>query len=149
EIVCVDLLENNVVKRCERGHDNNVMGIVSTNPAIIGNNLKSRESDAHWTVIGMLGQVEAFVSAENGSISVGDSLTSASSTPGYAMRADGGDSTVGVALEPLNSGTGKIKVLISRRNKSLAVEEVEALVVERIANMKIEDQVQAMIKQAV
>ena len=149
EIVCVDLLENNVVKRCERGHDNNVMGIVSTNPAIIGNNLKSRESDAHWTVIGMLGQVEAFVSAENGSISVGDSLTSASSTPGYAMRADGGDSTVGVALEPLNSGTGKIKVLISRRNKSLAVEEVEALVVERIANMKIEDKVQQLITGAV
>jgi hypothetical protein len=97
----------------------------------------------------MLGQVDALASAENGPISVGDSLTSASTTPGYAMRADNGDSTVGVALESLNTGTGKIKVLISRRNKSLAVEEVEALVVERIANMKIEDQVQAMIKQSV
>ena len=56
---------------------------------------------------------------------------------------------MGVALEPLTTGTGKIKVLISRRNKSLAVEEVESLVVERIANMKIEDRVQQMITQGV
>jgi hypothetical protein len=150
EVVCVDIVENNAVKRCERGADNNVMGIISTKPAIVGNdNSQVAQDPSHYAIVGMLGQVDAFVSAENGPINIGDSLTSASSTPGYAMRADGGDSTVGVALEPLASGTGKIKVLISRRNKSLAVEEVEALVVERIANMKIEDQVQQMIKQAV
>ncbi|MFA6454341.1 MAG: peptidase G2 autoproteolytic cleavage domain-containing protein [Patescibacteria group bacterium] len=150
ETVCVDLLENNAVKRCERGHDNNAMGIVSTKPSIVGNNSSQvKEDPASYVIVGMLGQVDAFASAENGAINIGDSLTSASSTPGYAMRADGGDSTIGVALEPLNSGTGKIKVLISRRNKSLAVEEVEALVVERIAGMEIEDEVQLMIKQAV
>ena len=149
EIVCVDILENNAVKRCARGHDNNVMGIVSTNPAIIGNNLKAREGDPHWAIIGMLGQVNAFVTAENGAINIGDSLTSASSMPGYAMKADPGDSSVGVALEPLKQGIGAIKVLISRRNKSLVVEDVEALVVERIASMKIENQVQLMITDAV
>ena len=150
EIVCVDLLENNAVKRCRRGHDNNVMGIISNRPSIVGNNSAAVRNDpARYVIVGMLGQVDALVSTENGAIKVGDSLTSASSAPGYAMKADGGDSTVGVALEPLQAGLGKIKVLISRRNKSLAVEEVEALVVERIANMKIEDQVQAMIKQAV
>ncbi|MDO8590345.1 MAG: hypothetical protein Q7R69_03725, partial [bacterium] len=149
EVVCVDVVENNAIKRCERGADNNVMGIVSTKPSVIGNYIKAVEADAsHYAIIGMLGQVDAFVSAENGSINIGDSLTSASSTPGLAMRADGGDSTVGIALEPLATGKGKIKVLISRRNKSLAVEEVETLVVERIANMKIEDQVQQMITQA-
>jgi len=150
EIVCVDILENNAVKRCERGADNNVMGIVSTKPAVIGNFSKASQSDPdHYTIIGMLGQVDAFVSAENGPINIGDSLTSASTTPGYAMLAKNGDSTVGIALEPLASGKGKIKVLISRRNKSLAVEEVDSRVVERIANMKIEDQVQQMIKQGV
>ncbi|MBI5405794.1 DUF5011 domain-containing protein, partial [Candidatus Kaiserbacteria bacterium] len=150
EIVCVDILENNAVKRCERGADNNVMGIVSTKPAVIGNYIKAAGSDpSHYAIIGMLGQVDAFVSDENGPVNIGDSLTSASSTLGYAMRADGGDSTVGIALEPLLSGKGKIKVLISRRNKSLAVEEVDSLVVERVANMKIEDKVQQMIKQAV
>ncbi|MDO8592242.1 MAG: hypothetical protein Q7R92_00545, partial [bacterium] len=161
ETVCVDLLENNSVKRCERGHDNNVMGIVSTKPSIIGNATAAKNDPTRYAIIGMLGQVDALVSAENGPINVGDSLTSASTTPGYAMKADGGDSTVAVALEAFPASktlgvpgtpsvqTGKIKVLISRRNKSLAVEEVEALVVERIANMKIEDQVQAMIKQSV
>jgi len=150
ETVCVDILNENAVKRCERGADNNVMGIVSSRPSVIGNNTKAIQADpAHYTIIGMLGQVDALVSAENGPINIGDSLTSASSTPGYAMRSDAGDSTVAVALESLTSGQGKIKVLISRRNKSLAVEDVEALVVERIANMKIEDQVQAMIKQSV
>ncbi|MFA6198757.1 MAG: hypothetical protein WC734_06450, partial [Patescibacteria group bacterium] len=135
EVVCVDVERDNAVERCDRGHDNNIMGIVSTNPSITGNNSPAVESDpAHYAVIGMLGQVDAFVSAENGPIRVGDSLTSASSTPGYAMRADAGDSTVGVALESLESGDGKIKVLISRRNKSLAVEQVEQLVTDRIAN---------------
>ncbi|MDO8728833.1 MAG: hypothetical protein Q7K26_02955, partial [bacterium] len=150
EIVCVDILENNAVKRCERGADNNVMGIVSTKPAVIGNYIKAAETDpSHYTIIGMLGQVDAYVSNENGPINVGDSLTSASSTPGFAMHADGGDSTVGIALESMASSTGKIKVLISRRNKSLVVEEVEALVVERVAGMKIEDKVGQMIKQSV
>ena len=150
EVVCVDVLNNNAVKRCERGADNNVMGIVSTKPSIVGNNTSAVEADpSHHAVIGMLGQVDALVSAENGPINVGDSLTSASSTPGLAMRADGGDSTVGVALEPLVAGTGKIKVLISRRNKSLAVEDIEALVVARVANMKIEDKVNQMVAQSI
>ncbi|MDO8567002.1 MAG: DUF5011 domain-containing protein [bacterium] len=150
EIVCVDILENNAVKRCERGADNNVMGIVSAKPSVIGNHSKEAAANpSHYAIIGMLGQVDAYVSAENGAINVGDSLTSASSTPGVAMRADGGDSTVSIALEPLLTGTGKIKVLISRRNKSLAVEEVETLVVDRIANMRIEDSVQLMIRRSV
>lgn len=150
ELVCVDVLNTNAVKRCERGADNNVMGIVSTRPSVIGNYIKAAEANpSHYAIIGMMGQVDAFVSAENGPINVGDSLTSASSTPGLAMRASGSDSTVGVALEPLAAGTGKIKVLISRRNKSLAVEEVEALVVERVANMKIEDRVNQMVAQSI
>ena len=150
EVVCVDILVNNAVKRCERGADNNVMGIVSTKPAVIGNYIKAAEADpSHYAIIGMLGQVDAFVSNENGPINIGDSLTSASTTPGFAMRASGGDSTVGIALGPMASSTGKIKVLISRRNKSLVVEEVEALVVERVAGMKIEDKVGQMIQQSV
>ncbi|MFA6198752.1 MAG: hypothetical protein WC734_06425, partial [Patescibacteria group bacterium] len=135
EVVCVDVSRENAVQRCDRGHDNNVMGIVSTKPSIVGNNSKQIAlNPGKYAIIGMLGQVDAYVSAENGPIRVGDSLTSASSTPGYAMRADAGDSTVGVALESLESGDGKIKVLISRRNKSLAVEQVEQLVTDRIAN---------------
>ncbi|MFA6585006.1 MAG: immunoglobulin-like domain-containing protein, partial [Candidatus Paceibacterota bacterium] len=149
EAVCVDTSQKNAVKRCDRAADNNLMGIVSTKPGFIGNAKEEYKNNPNYKLIAMLGQIPAFVSAENGPIISGDSLTAASSTPGYVMRADPGDPTVGVALEPLAEGEGKINVLISRRNKSLVVEQVESMVADRVANMKIEDQVQAMVKQSI
>lgn len=158
EAVCVDVSESNAVKRCERASDSNVMGIVSTQPAIIGNAKSTYANNKNYVIVGMLGQVPAKVSDENGSIRPGDSLTSAS-LPGYVMKANAGDSTVGVALEsfgdqvatgtPAVVSTGEIKVLISRRNKSLTVEMVEDTVTEHIANMEIEDEVQILIANAV
>ncbi|MFA6609091.1 MAG: FG-GAP-like repeat-containing protein [Candidatus Paceibacterota bacterium] len=153
EAVCVDIIRENAVKRCAQASDGNLMGIVSTNPAIVGNNEYGRENNDNYVVIGMLGQVPAKVSTENGAIRPGDSLTSASGTPGYMMRANAGDPTVGVALEGLISDgevvTGTIKVLISRRNKSITVEEVEEKVTDRIAAMEIEDEVNILIANAV
>ncbi|MEK7188902.1 MAG: hypothetical protein AAB671_00130, partial [Patescibacteria group bacterium] len=100
EVVCISLENENAVARCVRPRDGNIMGIVSTNPAIVGN-AGNIAADAASVVVGMLGQVPAFVSNENGDIRPGDSLTSAS-IPGYAMKADSGDPTVGVALERLD-----------------------------------------------
>ncbi|MBI2050646.1 MAG: hypothetical protein HYT31_02475, partial [Parcubacteria group bacterium] len=147
EVVCVDVTKDNAVKRCARAADGNVMGIVSTKPAIVGNAGKNQDK-SRSVIVGMLGQVPAKVSAENGPIRPGDSLTSAA-LPGYAMAASAGDSTVGVALEGLAQGTGTIKALISRRNKSLTVAEVESAVVERIAAMEIEDEVALLVSDAV
>ena len=45
--------------------------------------------------------------------------------------------------------TGTIQVMISRRNKSLTVEAVEAKVTERVAAMKIEDEVNLLVANAV
>jgi len=149
EAVCVDIERDNAVKRCARGADGNLMGIISTKPAIIGNSPLGRENNPNYAVVGILGQVPAFVSDENGPIRPGDSLTSASSTPGYAMKAGPSDPTVGVALESLIGETGKINVLISRRNKSLTVEEVEQQIIERIAAMEIEDEVAILVANAV
>ncbi|MBU2580085.1 hypothetical protein KKF19_04005 [Patescibacteria group bacterium] len=150
EAVCVDIERENAVKRCERAADGNIMGIVSTNPAFLGNapSDERREDNPHYAIIGMLGQVPAKVSAEGGPIRPGDSLTSAS-VPGYIMRAGAGDPTVGVALEGLKEGEGVINVLISRRNKSLTVEEVEDKVTERVAAMEIEDEVNILIAGAI
>lgn len=146
ETVCIDVAKDNTVMRCVRGADNNVMGIVSTNPSIVGNgNGVARDNDPHYKIIGMLGQVPALVTNDNGPINPGDSLTSASTTPGFLMRANAGDSTVGIALESFDSSAGRINVLISRRNKSLTVETVEAEVSKRIADMAIEDDVRSMI----
>jgi hypothetical protein len=159
EAVCVDVTENNAVKRCLRGADPDIIGIISTNPSVLANAPAGREEDPNYTIVGLIGQVPARVSAENGAIRPGDSLTSASSTPGYLMRANAGDSTVGVALESFssrtdvdltqtNAETGVINVLISRRNKSLTVEQMEEEVTKRVAEMKIEDEVNLMISDA-
>ncbi|PLX27179.1 hypothetical protein C0583_04735 [Candidatus Parcubacteria bacterium] len=115
EVVCVDITENNAVERCMDGADTNVMGIVSTRPSIIGNAKSSYEDNENYKVIGMLGQVPARVSTENGIIRPGDSLTSAASNPGYLMRALPGDPTVGVALESFDEGVeiGSYDITIS------------------------------------
>ena len=157
EVVCIDTINSNSVSRCKNASDINVMGIVSTNPAFLGNASFDKEGNPKYKAIAMLGQIPAKVSNENGAIRIGDSLTSAS-TPGYIMKANAGDSTVGVALEnfgldssamPLNDKKGTIQVMISRKNKSITVESVEAKVTERIAAMKIEDEVNRLVTGAV
>jgi hypothetical protein len=148
EVVCVDVARENSVKRCLNERDSNIMGIISDYPAFLGNGTDEEMDDPNYTIVGMLGQVPAFASNENGEIRPGDSLTSAS-IPGYVMRADSGDSTVGVALEGLEGDIGTIQVMISRRNKSFTVAEIEEKVTARIAEMEIEDEVQIMISSAV
>ncbi|NCA94360.1 MAG: hypothetical protein EOM84_04230, partial [Sphingobacteriia bacterium] len=144
EVVCIDEENSNAVKRCARSGDTNVMGIVSSNPAVIGNGADGREDDENYKVIAMIGQIPAKVNDEGGAINIGDSLTS-SSTAGYLRRAEAGEPTVGVALEKFVSGAGKLQVMISRKNKSLTVETVEQSIQERIAAMAIEDQVNQII----
>ncbi len=164
EAVCVDVANNNTVNRCERGADDNVMGIVSTKPAILGNAKDEYVDNINYKAIAMLGQIPALVSTENGEIRPGDSLTSAS-RPGYMRKAAAGEPTVGVALEKLGNSVaslpeissstpdeveyGMINVLISRRNKSLTVESVEQKITEHIAAMEIEDEVAIMLQNAI
>ena len=144
EVVCVDVAKANAVMRCRGEADNNVIGIVSTRPLITGNAKSEYLNNPNYKIVAMLGQIPAKASAENGPIRPGDSLTSAKQV-GFVSRANAGDPTVGVALETLETGTGEIKVLISRRNKSLTVEQVEQSVTDRVAAMKIEDEVRLMI----
>lgn len=152
ELVCIDGLNSKAVKRCERANDPDLIGIISTKPAFVGNNIPGADSDLGETdksykLVGLIGQVPAKVTNENGKIQTGDSLTSASK-PGYAMKANAGDSTVGVALENFDKESGTMTVLISRRNKSLTVEQVEEETTKRIAAMNIEDQVNALMASA-
>jgi len=148
EVVCLDNKKENSVKRCQNSGDNNIMGIVSANPSIIGNSSElEKNKDKTYKVIGMLGQIPAKVSNENGKISIGDSL-SAASRSGYLRKAEIGESTVGVALQNFQNEKGTIQVLISRKNKSLTVEEVEDQVAERIAEMDLVDRVDNLISEA-
>ncbi|GEM_PF-4611726 len=75
-----------------------VVGIVSTNPSSesLGQDLFS--SGEYPVPVGLVGRVPVKVSTENGSIEVGDYLTT-SSTPGVAMRATRAGPVVGKALQ--------------------------------------------------
>jgi len=147
EVVSIDITNPNAVKRTDRMADSNIIGIVSTNPAFVANPHATDLKDKGSVIVGLLGQVPAKVSDENGEIRPGDSLTS-SSQPGILMKASAGDSTVGVALEGLEQDDGTIQVLISRRNKSLTVEQVEEKITQRVADMEIEDEVNLLISGA-
>ncbi|HCO99514.1 MAG TPA: hypothetical protein DIT56_02800, partial [Candidatus Moranbacteria bacterium] len=145
EVVCVDVENANSVERCTRSGDNNVMGIVSSNPSIVGNgNGTERDNDPNYKIIGMLGQVPGKISTENGAIQIGDNLTAAESA-GYLRKANAGESTVGVAIQSFAGEKGTIQVLISRRNQSLTVEKVEEAVTLNIASMNIQDQVNQLV----
>jgi len=77
----------------------------------------SRLSTGHSALLALIGIVPVKVTDEGGAIQPGDLLVS-SSTPGYTMRWDSGEGEacglVGKALEPLESGTGVIQVLLMR-----------------------------------
>jgi cytoskeletal protein CcmA (bactofilin family) len=147
ELVCIDVTRPNTVVRCTRDADPNVMGITSTRPAFIGNSISGAEGviPPGYVLVGLIGQVPAMVTAENGPIRPGDQLTS-SSIPGYARKANAGESTVGVALQNVETGASIVNVLISRRNQSITVEAVEEKVLKTIADMQIDDEIKIRIE---
>jgi hypothetical protein len=71
---------------------------------------------AGQTLAGVSGVVLCRVDATYGPIGIGDLLTT-SPTPSHAMRAgeNAGGAILGKAMEPLEGGSGLIRVLISLR----------------------------------
>jgi len=98
-----------------------VAGIISTSPGVVLGNKTDSTADA-WDdnrpVLAIAGRVPVKVSAENGSIEVGDLLVS-SSTPGVAMRGSELDrcigAVVGKALEPFTGTLGEITAQVTLR----------------------------------
>lgn len=103
--------------RAEGGYNKTVLGVVSSTPGVsLGNDrIEDGNGNAGKVPITLIGRVPCRVSAESGPIRPGDLLTT-SSTPGYAMRCDGVEqcfgSTIGKALDELDSGTGVIEILV-------------------------------------
>jgi hypothetical protein len=102
------------VARASRAYDRLVAGIVSAAPRVsFGTNAKGPT-----TPVAMVGIVRANATATNGSIRLGDLLTT-SSVPGHLMRC--GEpvkcigAIVGKALQPLAKGNGQILVLLWRQ----------------------------------
>ena len=101
-------------------YDTTVAGIVSTAPGVaLGTNETGNEGEK---LIAVAGRVPCKIDASYASVKPGDLLTT-SDTPGHAMKAQPvviGEveiyrpgTTLGKALEPLDSGTGVIEVLVT------------------------------------
>ncbi|MFC1658221.1 NosD domain-containing protein [Candidatus Omnitrophota bacterium] len=109
DVVVVE--EDGGIRRSYKPYAKNVVGIISTEPAQI---LQSDLEDA--APVALSGIVPCKVSCENGTIMPGDLLV-ASSTPGYAMRADNNPpagTVIAKALSRLdeNEGAGIVKALV-------------------------------------
>ncbi len=145
EAVCLDTTAENTIMRCRTSGDANVMGIISTKPAFIGNKYDTAVGKGGYALVGLIGQLPAKAVIENGeAIAVGDPVTSASLS-GLIRRARPGESTVGVALTALSSGRGTVNVLITRKNQSDLVEAIERGVNESIASLGLESQIEEML----
>lgn len=95
----IELRRSNTVQ--EKG----IAGIVSTRPGFLAG-----ENSTGAYPIALSGRVPTNVNLENGSISVGDALTS-SSAPGVAMKAKKAGQIVGYALESFD-GSSKDQIIV-------------------------------------
>jgi len=88
------------VEKCLSAYEPDLLGVISSQPALLmGNDMQSARP------VALNGRVPVKISAENGPIVIGDSLTSASSTPGVAMKATGAGKILGYALEPFDGSS--------------------------------------------
>ena len=128
DLLVMDSRHPNMLKKSRQSFDKNVIGIVSGAPAVLmaGDQLQVAPEPFKFEKgrkppVALSGRVLCKISLENGSIEVGDLLTS-SSTPGHAMKADDWDKSfgtiIGKALEPFNSKDkklGTIMVMVTRQ----------------------------------
>ncbi|NQT49936.1 hypothetical protein HQ571_04540 [Candidatus Kuenenbacteria bacterium] len=84
-----------------------VIGIISSNPSMTLN----QNTEVDSAPVALSGIVPVNVNNENGSIEAGDFIT-ASSVPGFGMKAVDSGTVVGKALEALDSRQGQIKIFV-------------------------------------
>lgn len=117
DVMVIGLESDSDVVKSNEPYSTRVAGIYSTKPGVVGRRQTIDPKTSTTEIpMAMVGIVPTKVSAENGAISRGDSLVTAT-IPGYAMK--GTDRTkmlgavVGKAMGSLSSGTGVIEVLVT------------------------------------
>ncbi|MBI4470276.1 MAG: hypothetical protein HY650_13240 [Acidobacteria bacterium] len=104
------------LKKSQQPYSPLVAGVYSTEPAFLGGQEIDKKTPGNKVPLALVRQVPCKVTTENGPIEIGDLLVT-SSTPGHAMKGtDRGrmlGAIVGKALEPLTSGAGVIRVLLT------------------------------------
>jgi hypothetical protein len=114
DVLVISTEADRVVELSTEPYSTAVIGVYSTQPAVLAGAPDSREP-LGGIPVALLGIVPCKISTENGPVKRGDLLVS-SSTPGHAMRTGANPSpgtVLGKALQPLDSGTGIILVLVT------------------------------------
>lgn len=109
--------DSGAIGPCSSAYDSRAVGVVSGagpfRPAII---LDRVDRGTNRVPIALIGKVCCNVDANYAPIQIGDMLTS-SPTPGHAMKATDSamafGSVIGKAIEPLTSGRGQIRILVT------------------------------------
>lgn len=114
EIVTYD--SNNPQWYVQRASDKNqpILGVVSTAPSLVMGYAVTPANFNQNEVrpIALAGRVPVKVSTQNGAVAIGDRLT-LSDTPGVAMKAAGGDNSIGIALETYQEdGIGQVTIFV-------------------------------------
>ena len=117
DVLVIDSRTARTLDKSRNAYATNVAGVYSTKPGVLATPYADGDVRLDSEVpLAIVGIVPCKVTAANGSIKAGDLLVT-SSLPGYAMK--GTDRTqmlgaiVGKALEPLDSGTGVILVMVT------------------------------------
>ncbi|MDP2864066.1 MAG: hypothetical protein Q8N73_00160, partial [bacterium] len=122
EVVSLDKDNAVFVKRSSSAYDSNLVGVISTEPAVLLGGFKTSQSqfkDEIQVPVTLSGRVPVKVSLESGEIKIGDALTS-SSQPGIAMKATEPGRVIGIALESFpkegqdpSASSGQVMVFIN------------------------------------
>ncbi len=105
DLVCLSL--EGKAEKCVNGKS--MVGVVSSNPGFVGNDIYDQKNPHLTALVGIVGQVQTRVSTENGPIEAGDFLTS-SSTPGIAMKATRAGPIIGKAFEPFDGSNDELLI---------------------------------------
>mgnify|MGYP001585353540 CR=1 FL=1 len=109
ELVSLDPNVINGVKRTVRPYDSQLIGVISTEPALL---IGGQDDGVTAVPVALAGRVPVKVSTENGPVKPGDMLTS-SSFPGVAMKATKAGTIVGQAMTGFDGeGIGSVMVFI-------------------------------------
>jgi hypothetical protein len=111
DVVALDGLLPDGVRKSNRGYDDQVMGVISTKPGLVMGS-STGENGGFAALVALSGRVPVKVTTENGPINPGDMLT-ASSTPGIAMKMTKAGQSIGMAMTGYDGiGTGVVTVFV-------------------------------------
>ncbi|KXK26557.1 MAG: hypothetical protein TR69_WS6001000563 [candidate division WS6 bacterium OLB20] len=112
DIVMPDSDSPESVRKSDRAYAHNVLGVISTDPGVRGGVNLEEKSGYSVQPISLAGRVPVKVNNQNGSIAIGDPITT-SDTPGVGMKATNSGRIIGFALEAFDGSEGQIIVFLN------------------------------------